>query len=227
MPRQRITKELLLDEAYDIVKHKGISALSAKSLSQAAKCSVQPIYSYFTNMDELKDSMYQRAGGDYKRFLIEKEEILRIKYKGESSALFNGMAHILFADQFPHLFFLLFQQTPSLVMTTMLSHISEGQVCMEWLEERIGKEFEEKDRETAQGFFLFIHGMACAVHSELLKMDMSFLISFLKHQYLRMTVPAQVSSNPENSFLWKEEKWKPSYSCFRGFTGGSGKGEHQ
>lgn len=222
MPRQRINKEILLDQAYDIVKCRGIFALSAKSLSQAASCSVQPIYSYFENMDELKDYVYQRAGKEYQKFLIETVALLREKYKGESAALFNGMAHILFADQLPHLFFLLFQQTLSTAISTMLPHISEGQVCVEWLVQRIGETFEEKERDMAQGFFLFIHGTACAVHSGLVKMDMSLLISFLKHQYLHVRSSVHVRTNPENSLQQKKNKLESSYSCFRGFSGLSG-----
>lgn len=56
MPRQRITKEFLLEQAYCLVKEQGMDAVSAKALARLAKCSVQPIYSYYANMDELPSS---------------------------------------------------------------------------------------------------------------------------------------------------------------------------
>ena len=109
MPRQRITKEILLECAYNLVKEKGFFSLSAKSLALAAHCSVQPIYSYFTNMDELKDYIYQKAGTEYKEFL-EQRTGTELREKEKNPAIRYGSSHILFASQFPHLFFFFFNR---------------------------------------------------------------------------------------------------------------------
>ena len=58
---------------------------------------------------------------------------------------------------------------------------------MEILENNITLAFDRFEKEAAQGFFLFVHGTACALHSGLVKMDISLLDTFLKTQYLYLT----------------------------------------
>lgn len=207
MPRQRITKEILLECAYNLVKEKGFFSLSAKSLALAAHCSVQPIYSYFTNMDELKDYIYQKAGTEYKEFL-EQRTGTELREKEKNPAIRYGSSHILFASQFPHLFFLLFQQTQAINLAAKLPHGLEGQFCLEILENNITLAFDHFEKEAAQGFFLFVHGTACALHSGLVKMDISLLDTFLKTQYLYLTKHNHSAEKKETSY---------SNSCFRGF----------
>lgn len=40
-PRQRITKEILLDHAFQIAENKGISAVTSRSVAKSVGCSIE------------------------------------------------------------------------------------------------------------------------------------------------------------------------------------------
>lgn len=218
MPRQRITKEFLLEQAYCLVKEQGMDAVSAKALARLAKCSVQPIYSYYANMDELKDQIYRKAGMEYREFLEKngRRETANERNAG-NAAVSLGMAHVLFAVRAPHLFFLLFQQTQSVLLATMLPHFSEGQVCMEELEGRIRGCFSEHETEAAQGFLLLVHGTACMLHSGLAKLDLPRLETLLTHQYQRLSAGGREGLRTDVTSKEAHSASSAPYSWFRGF----------
>ena len=43
MPKQKITKEMILDAAFTLLRTKGHEAVNARSIASQAGCSVQPI----------------------------------------------------------------------------------------------------------------------------------------------------------------------------------------
>lgn len=61
MPRQRITKEMVVDAAFEIARREGIEKATVKAISEKLGCSVQPIYSYCQNMDGLRQSVAEKA----------------------------------------------------------------------------------------------------------------------------------------------------------------------
>ncbi len=203
MPRQRITRELLFQRAYDLLKEEGISAISAKSLAKAACCSVQPIYTYFSNMDELKDGLYQEAGRDYRRFLEKHVGQMKEPVK-------TGLAHVMFAFQCPHLFFLLFQQTAQDLLTKTFSHSMEGQGCLEFLLSFLQQNTQLGEKGT-QYFLMLVHGVAAMVHSGLVKLDHGQAELILKSCYGELA--AQARQEPAKVTARKTAP----YSCFRRF----------
>lgn len=60
-PKAEITKEKVLDAAFEMVREQGLEVLTARSIAQRLKCSTQPIYSAYGSMEELKDDVYSRA----------------------------------------------------------------------------------------------------------------------------------------------------------------------
>lgn len=62
MPKvSTITKEIILDAAFEIARTNGFSALSARSIAQHIGCSTQPIYWVYDNMELLRHDVAQRA----------------------------------------------------------------------------------------------------------------------------------------------------------------------
>lgn len=53
MPTQRITKEMLLNAAMDLLEEQGQSAVTVMAVSKRAGCSPQPVYSSWRNMKEM------------------------------------------------------------------------------------------------------------------------------------------------------------------------------
>lgn len=60
-PRQKITKGLLLDHALQIAESKGISAVTSRSVAKSAGCSIQPVFSQFPTMEELRQATFDYA----------------------------------------------------------------------------------------------------------------------------------------------------------------------
>lgn len=60
-PRQRITKEILLDHAFQIAERKGISAVTSRSVAKSVGCSIQPVFSQFPTMEELRQATFDYA----------------------------------------------------------------------------------------------------------------------------------------------------------------------
>ena len=46
MPKQRITKEMVVDAAFEIARNSGMEQVMVKNIENKIGCSVQPIYSY-------------------------------------------------------------------------------------------------------------------------------------------------------------------------------------
>lgn len=58
MPKQKITKQIILDSAFELMRFSGHEAVNARSVAKSAGCSVQPIYSYYENMTELMQELF-------------------------------------------------------------------------------------------------------------------------------------------------------------------------
>jgi len=60
-PKQRITREMILKSAFVMFCNEGMEVVNARSVAKALGCSTQPIFSYFTGMQELKDALDAKA----------------------------------------------------------------------------------------------------------------------------------------------------------------------
>lgn len=103
MPKQRITREMILNVAFKLARECGFEQVVLKNIADEIGCSVQPVYSYFSNMETLKEAVVGAAMQFYNRFIysrVEKEGIL------ESMA----RANVAFAKYETNLFKLLFLQ---------------------------------------------------------------------------------------------------------------------
>lgn len=97
MPKQRITKEMVVSAAFEIARSDGMEQVMVKSIAEKIGCSVQPIYSYCKNMEGLRRDVTQKVCnfiGEYVKTHIEKDDIF------ESS----GRTYIQLAKEEPHLF---------------------------------------------------------------------------------------------------------------------------
>ena len=60
-PKIKYSKEQIIESAIEIVRKNGIENLSARNIANNLNSSPQPIFSYFKNMDELKNSVFEYA----------------------------------------------------------------------------------------------------------------------------------------------------------------------
>lgn len=97
MPKQRITKEMILDAAFRLLREGGEDRILVKTIAAELSCSVQPIYSYYENMDALRQELSEMASRILKEYVTERID---------KHALFEstGKAYLSFAKEEPHLF---------------------------------------------------------------------------------------------------------------------------
>ena len=89
-PRNKITKDGIIDAALTIVENLGKDELNARSLAAALGTSTQPVFSNFTSMSEVKIEVAKRATEMYLDYIKEVTGSgLYPAYKA------SGMAYIL------------------------------------------------------------------------------------------------------------------------------------
>ena len=97
MPKQRITKEMVVSVAFEIARSDGMEQVMVKSIAEKIGCSVQPIYSYCKNMEGLRQDVTQKVCsfiGEYVKTHIDKDDIFTS----------TGRTYIQLAKEEPHLF---------------------------------------------------------------------------------------------------------------------------
>ncbi|ALS03178.1 TetR family transcriptional regulator [Enterococcus silesiacus] len=58
--KKTITKDQILNAAYEVVATEGFSKFTARNIATKMKCSTQPIYLEFKNMDDLKEELFEK-----------------------------------------------------------------------------------------------------------------------------------------------------------------------
>ena len=100
-PKQRITREMILERSFDMFCREGMEAVNARSVAKALNCSTQPIFSYFSGMDDLKSSLENKAKETF-------EEALKVEALEGDPIVNIGAAYTRFAAEQPCLFKYLF-----------------------------------------------------------------------------------------------------------------------
>ncbi len=102
-PKVKISKQDIIDTALALLRKGGEGAVNARSIAAALGCSTQPIFSNFSSMEELEESVTLAAYECYLGALAR--EAKSGKYPAYKSF---GMAYIRFAKEerelFRHLF---------------------------------------------------------------------------------------------------------------------------
>ena len=100
-PKNKFTKEEMVEAALQVVRAKGIDGLTAKTMADKLGTSTQPVFTAFGSMDTVKREVYAAAIRVYDRYtnagLQEKIPFFGV-----------GMQYIRFAREEPELYRLLF-----------------------------------------------------------------------------------------------------------------------
>lgn len=97
MPKQKITKEMVVDAAFELARTGGLEQVMVKSIAGKLGCSVQPIYSYCKNMDGLRNDVLEKARCfimEYMASHIDKNDLFRS----------TGHSYVQIAKEEPHIF---------------------------------------------------------------------------------------------------------------------------
>lgn len=102
MPKQRITKEMIVEAAFEIAREKGQDCVLVREIAKRLDCSVQPVYSYCNSMDGLKKDLNLRVRRFVREFV---QEYMEAHQGGEGGSFqMMGYAYVYLAEKEPHIF---------------------------------------------------------------------------------------------------------------------------
>ena len=102
-PKPKITKEMIVDTAFNIVQKEGADKVTARSISEQLNCSTQPVLYYFSTVEDIKKAIYKKADEYHSAYIMDTEIAC------ENPMLAIGMNYIKFAIDERNLFRFLFQ----------------------------------------------------------------------------------------------------------------------
>lgn len=136
MPKQRITKEMVVEAAFEAARSGGMEQITVKGLAEKLGCSVQPIYSYCESMEGLRQDVIRRV----KRFVREYAAECANPQEPFRSI---GQAYVTLAKDEPHLFkiFILHQRNGISSLDDLYREEADRNMAKRLAEElRIGRE---------------------------------------------------------------------------------------
>lgn len=173
----KVTKEMIIDAAFEIAKEMGAENITARTVSQKLGCSTQPVLYHFKTIEDVRIAAHKKAS----EFHINYATSISGKY--ERPMLEVGMRHIQFAVEEKNLFRFLYH-----------SSYYTGVSLSDWLTGKIFdslfpilKRQAEVDERQAYSIFsqivLVTHGIASLLANNAMVYDEAYCINTLSNAY--------------------------------------------
>lgn len=160
MPPVRIKKEDIIKGTIKFIKTNGIETLSARTLARSIKCSTQPLFKQFENMDDLKIQVFADVNKLHKSYIEKGKEKHDIPFIG------LGLAYIDFAKKEPNLFRFLFLSSNTKCNNILdMVDSDEGKEYIELIKSTTGIPT-ELSKQLYINIWLIIHGIACMISTD-------------------------------------------------------------
>ncbi len=175
-PKVKVSGEDIINAAVELVQREGADALNARSLAGVLNCSTQPIFSNFRSMDEVKESVLERAISICNEYTVhEVESGLYPVYKA------SGMAYIRFAKEERELFKLLYMRDRKGELVTKEAPLFDQMEVV--VQGNTGLET-DKARLFHLEMWAYVHGIAVMFATGYLNLDWELVSKMLTDSYL-------------------------------------------
>ena len=175
-PKPKFNKELVLETAFQLVREQGVENLNARSIAKMLNSSVQPVFSYYENMADLKTDLFAMVNEYHSRYFD--------KVVSDENFFSNvGLAYICFAIEEPNLFKLLFMTNSFEGM--QLNQFVSGE-CNEHITDAIPDGFNQSISESNPVFtdmWLYAHGIASMIVMNQISFERSEIESMIKNMF--------------------------------------------
>ena len=193
----KISKEMILDSAFSIVREYGMEKLSNRELANQLNCSIRPIYYQFANVDELQKELYQKIEKYFYEFLLDNmvEEIPQYKQV--------GINYIKFAKKEKKLFQTLFISGIGLTPNAFISKVGEDYKKIEKLIE-ISTNLKDNDiKDFHTKMWIFCHGIATLVANNTINLTDNQIEELLSCEFQALML---LEENPNNKWVLPKKK---------------------
>lgn len=173
----KVTKEMIIDAAFEIAKEMGAENITARTVSQKLGCSTQPVLYHFKTIEDVRIAAHKKASEFHMNY------VTNLSGKYERPMLEVGMRYIQFAVEEKNLFRFLYH-----------SCYDTGVSLSDWL---TGKNFDSLfpilkrqanvDEQQAYSIFsqivLVTHGIASLLANNAMVYDEAYCINTLSNAY--------------------------------------------
>lgn len=182
--KETITKKMIVEGAFDLLKEQGIENVTARKLATQIGCSTQPIFRIFSGMDELNKELFSMARSYFEEFYEASEKSHEVPFVD------LGLSYIQFAKSETNIFKLLFlsKLDEEQTMYDLLNGTNKGFVIHEI--KRIPNLDADSVGTIFMKIFTFIHGMACMATSGEFDLSEDEVVEMLSDAYQAFTEQA-------------------------------------
>lgn len=193
----KISKDMILDAAFDIVRKDGMEKLSNRELANRLKCSIRPIYYQFENVQQMQKELYAKIEHYFYKFILDNmvEEIPKYKQV--------GINYIKFAQKEKRLFQILFMSDIGLTPDAFVSKAGEDYEEVEKLI-KISTNIRDEDiKEFHTKMWFFCHGIATLVASDTIKLTDKQIQDLLSYEFQALML---LGENPNNKWVLNKKE---------------------
>ena len=189
-PRVKITKQMVADAAFALVRESGHENLNARTIADRLGCSTQPVLYSFRTMDEIRQAAYEIADGYHTAFILPKET-------DEDPMLALGLNYVRFGHEEKNLFRFLFQtdQFGGMDVAALLGSPNLSAV-IEVMAQGLSCETHEA-REMFLTFFCVAHGLASLLANNSMEYDEGQCRKMLEQVFFGMAAARKGKENAE------------------------------
>lgn len=170
-PRAKVTREMIIDAAFEIIRDAGIEAVNARSISKELNCSTQPVMYHFKTIKELKRAVYEKTDEYHSTYIMN--------IHSDNPMKDIGLNYIQFAVKEKNLFRFLFQSNEfSGKNISELTNVEELQPIVAILSQEAAVNTEQA-KVIFRSLFLIAHGYASMFANNAMKYDEQMVLSDL------------------------------------------------
>ena len=195
----KISKEMILETAFEIVRKDGTEKLSNRELANKLNCSIRPIYYQFENVEEMQKELYTKIEQFFYKFLLDNMVEGIPKYKQ------IGINYIKFAKKEKKLFQILFMSNTGLTPSAFVSKDGEDYKEIEKLI-KISTNLKEEDiKDFHTKMWIFCHGIATLVANDTIKLTDNQIQELLSYEFQALML---LEENPNNKWVLNKKEDK-------------------
>ncbi len=173
----KVTKEIIIEAAFEIAKEIGAENITARTVSQKLGCSTQPVLYHFKTIEEVRIAAHKKASEFHINY------VTNISGKYERPMLEVGMRHIQFAAKERNLFRFLFHSNYYTDVSLSDWLTRENFDSLFSILKRQAKADQQQAYYIFSQIFLVTHGIASLLANNTMVYDEAYCINTLSNAY--------------------------------------------
>ena len=183
-PKVKITRKMIEDASFEIVRKEGHENLNARTIANHLNCSTQPVLYSFRTVDEIREAAYSMADKYHVEYIMPDET-------DENPFLTLGLNYVRFGHEEKNLFRFLYQTDKfgGMDIDTLMGAPGLLEI-LNVVAKEVNCDIDEA-RELFLTFFSVAHGLASLLANNSMKYDEEQITRMLKKVFYGMTASGE------------------------------------